>query len=74
MERLTQHFRQHLISIEELNRLRGPLEPFVKAELKQARSKRAKRQTDGDWRKKHKEEIEAAELAVGLYQIEDLVI
>jgi len=55
--------------LEELDVLRGPLEPFVRAY-----NRRAKAPTEQGARQKAKEARQVAELRVGLYQIEELFL
>ena len=49
--------------------LRGPLEPFVRVY-----NSRVKAPTEQDARKKEKEAYQAAEVRLGLYQIEELFL
>jgi len=60
--------------------LRGPLEPYAKAQAKAIREARDKvegvkpKQLQGDWRQRKKQIREQANLAVAVYQVEELVL
>lgn len=61
----------------EVGQLRGPLEPFVKAHRKMVHeAARGPNKPDSsvDWRKKRKEAHEQAAIAIGVYQVEELVL
>ncbi|KAF8592592.1 hypothetical protein K439DRAFT_1610370 [Ramaria rubella] len=74
IESISRHLCEELTSIEDLDRLRGPLEAFTRAQFQKSRLRRVEQEGGGDWRKRRKEASQAAELAIGLYQIEELVI
>ncbi|KAI0347456.1 hypothetical protein BDW22DRAFT_1351894 [Trametopsis cervina] len=62
---------------DDLDQLRGPLEPFVKAHnqmLRLAAHGPEKPDLSVDWRKKRKEAHEQATIAVGVYQVEELIL
>jgi hypothetical protein len=62
---------------DDLEQLRGPLEPFVKAHVKmvhEAAHGPEKPDLSVDWRKTRKEIHERAAMAVGVYQLEELVL
>ncbi|KAI0677249.1 hypothetical protein C8Q78DRAFT_1088267 [Trametes maxima] len=80
---LAAHLEPALALTAALEHLRAPLEPFARAAAKaqQARAdgaaaKEAGAKTDGgrDWRRKRKMAHEQAAVAVGLYQVEELVL
>ena len=57
--------------------LRGPLEPFVRAHAKtvhEAAHGVQKPDLKVDWRRRRKEAHEQAGMAVGVYQIEELLL
>jgi hypothetical protein len=58
--------------IDEMEQLRGPLEPFAKAQARTGGG-RSKKSTV-DWRTRKKQEQEQIGLAVGLYRLESLVL
>lgn len=63
--------------MDDLEQLRGPLEPFVKAHKKmvhEAAHGPEKPDPNVDWRKKRKQAHEQAAIAVGVYQVEELII
>lgn len=73
------HIEPELKFIGEVGQLRGPLEPFVKAEKKLMVDAANEIQKDQhapqvDWRKKRKQAFAQASLNVGLYQVEELII
>lgn len=61
---------------EQIERLRGPLEPFAKAQTKAVRDAgdEKRQQPQGDWRQRKKQAHEQAGLGVGLYRLEELVL
>lgn len=67
-------------SISQSSLLRGALEPFAKAQAKAIREARDKaegikpKQVQGDWRQRKKQTREQANLAVAVYQVEELVL
>jgi len=60
---------QHVSFIEDLDYLQKPLETFA-----QAKQSAQKRLEDGHTRRKRKEVFDAAEIAIGQYQIENLTL
>ena len=68
LQQLTDDLEPQISFLEELDVLRGPLEPFVRAYNK------AKAPAEQDARRKEKEAYQAAELRLGLYQIEELFL
>jgi hypothetical protein len=58
-----------------MEQLRGPLEPFARAQMKTLReSIEGKKDSQVDWRKRRKAAHEHISVAVGLYRLEELVI
>ena len=61
--------------IDEMEYLRGPLEPFARAQVKALKeSAEGKRDAHVDWRKRRKAAHEQAGISIGLYRLEELVI
>ena len=79
-----QHIRQIFSILEpevsfndSIEQLRGPLQPFVKAHAKAASDVlhgTQKQDPKVDWRKRKKAAHDKAEMAIGVYQIEELVL
>ena len=69
LQQLTDDLEPQISFLEELDLLRGPLEPFARAY-----NSTAKASTEQDARKKEKEAYQAAEVRLGLYQIEELFL
>ena len=63
-------------SIDQMEQLRGPLEPFAKAQAKAIKegSEGRRKEHQVDWRQRKKQTHDQAGLAVGLYRLEELVI
>lgn len=60
-----------------MEQLRGPLEGYSKAQIKairEASEDKKNKQPVGDWRQRRKKMHEQAGLAIGLYQVEELVL
>lgn len=58
-----------------MEQLRGPLEPFARAQMKALReSVEGKRDNQVDWRRRKKAAHQQAAVAVGLYRLEELVL
>jgi hypothetical protein len=58
-----------------MEQIRGPLEPFARAQMKALReSVEGKKDNQVDWRKKRKAVEVQTSAAVGLYRLEELVI
>ena len=77
---LAAHVAPALDSAGELEALCGPLEPFARAAARaqaaaaSASAAGAKQDGGRDWRRKRKAAHEQAGMAVGLYQVEELVL
>ena len=74
IEKISRHVHEQLLYVEDMDRLRGPLEAFVSSQSRKSRGHHRELKGGGISRQRHKEASEAAELAVGLYQVEELVI
>lgn len=78
LQKISSHIEPELKFIGEVEQLRGPLEPFVKAQKKasvQANEVLKDRQgPQEDWRRKRKQAFAQASLNIGLYQVEELII
>lgn len=76
LQRLSARLDPELAFIDEVEQLRGPLEPFAKAQAKALAEgvQGARKDTQVDWRRRKKLQHEQTALAVGLYQVEELVI
>lgn len=71
------HLEPELSFTDDVEQLRGPLEPFVRAHAKavhEAAHGVQKPDLKVDWRKRRKEAHEQAGITVGVYQIEELVL
>ncbi|GJE84877.1 hypothetical protein PsYK624_009530 [Phanerochaete sordida] len=71
------HLEPELDFTDDVEQLRGPLEPFVRAHSKavhEAAHGVQKPDLKIDWRKRRKDAHEQAGMAVGVYQIEELVL
>ncbi|KAH9899554.1 hypothetical protein C8Q73DRAFT_639326 [Cubamyces lactineus] len=77
---LAAHVEPVLASTSALENLCGPLEPFARAAAKAQQQQQAKdaqqanASSGRDWRRKRKMAHEQAAIAVGLYQVEELVL
>ncbi|PIL37421.1 hypothetical protein GSI_01115 [Ganoderma sinense ZZ0214-1] len=76
---LTAHIQPALEQTNELELLCGPLEPFARAAAAKAKAQAeakegGKPDSGKDWRRKRKLAHEQAGMAVGLYQVEELVL
>ena len=61
--------------LDEVTQLSAPLEAYVKADAaRKAGPKKGVHVDHGDWRKRRKAAHERANMAVGLYQVEELHI
>lgn len=69
LHQLTDDLGPQVSFLEELDALRGPLEPFARAY-----NRSLKAPIEQDARQKQKEANQAAELRIGLYQIEELFL
>ncbi|KAI1796095.1 hypothetical protein LXA43DRAFT_652845 [Ganoderma leucocontextum] len=79
LARLTAHIQPALAQTNELELLCGPLEPFARAAAAKAKAQTeakegGKPDSGKDWRRKRKLAHEQAGVAVGLYQVEELVL
>jgi gephyrin len=60
---------------EQVETLRGPLELFARAQAKAVRDgKEGKKEVVGDWRQRRRLAHERSGMAVGVYQLEELVL
>ena len=76
---MSSHLEPEIAFINEAEQLRGPLEPFAKAQAKivaEAEQSGVKKDSaqQGDWKKRKKLQYEQAGLSIGLYQVEELVL
>ncbi|KAL1757337.1 hypothetical protein FB107DRAFT_209680 [Schizophyllum commune] len=66
--------------LDEVGALRGPLEPFVRAQEAKEREKerlvkgKGQKEPQGDWRQRRRAAHEAASAGVGLYRLEELTL
>ncbi|KAI4518997.1 hypothetical protein K525DRAFT_207165 [Schizophyllum commune Loenen D] len=66
--------------LDEVGALRGPLEPFVRAQEAKDREKerlvkgKGQKEPQGDWRQRRRAAHEAASAGVGLYRLEELTL
>lgn len=75
IRQISSHLELEMSRVDEMEHLRGPLEPFARAQAKALReSVEGKRDTHVDWRKRRKAAHEQAGITVGLYRLEELVI
>ena len=72
LRRISARLDPEIEVIEEIEGLRGPLEPFAKAQARG--SAEGQRKDQADWRRRRKIEHEQATMSIGLYQVEELVI
>ncbi|KAI0068609.1 hypothetical protein BV25DRAFT_1792127 [Artomyces pyxidatus] len=75
--RISNRLEPELAFIDDVEQLRGPLEPFAKAHAKaiaDAVSGARANAPPVDWRKQRKAGREQAAMGIGLYQVEELVI
>ena len=74
LRRMSELIRPHVSVNIELQSLRGPLEPFDKARAQAvAAAKEGRKKENVDWRKRRRAEQEQAALALGPYQVEELI-
>lgn len=74
LRRISELIKPHVMVNIDLEALRGPLAPFDKARAQAVAAAKEGRRKDGvDWRKKRRQEQEQAALALGPYQVEELV-
>jgi hypothetical protein len=79
LKRLSKRLAPALEAAETLARLHAPLAPFARAQARALRDgippgKSVAAFKQGDWRQRRKAKHEQAALAIGLYQLEELVI
>lgn len=77
LRRILAHIEPELDFIDDVDQLRGPLEPFLRAHAKavhEATYGAQKPDLKVDWRRRRKEAHEQAGMAIGVYQLEELVI
>ena len=75
LARLAAHVGPELALQVEMERLRGPLEPFLRVACQpESDERRWKRGKDQAWRRRQQEANRTANIAVGVYQVERLVI
>lgn len=71
------HLEPELTFTDDMEQLRGPLEPFVRAHAKavhEAANGVQKPDLKVDWRRRRKVAHEQANMALGVYQIEELLL
>lgn len=79
LKRISSRLEPEIALIDEAEQLRGPLEPFAKAQAKvvaeaaQGSGKKDSAQ-QGNWRRRKKMQHEQVGLSIGLYQVEELVL
>jgi hypothetical protein len=75
LRRIASDLEPELTRVEAMEQLRGPLEPFARAQMKALREGIEGRK-DGqvDWRKRRKAANAQTSMAVGLYRLEELFI
>jgi hypothetical protein len=78
LRKIYSHLEPEVKFIDAIGQLSGPLEPFVKAQKKISAEAAGEAKKDqvvqGDWGKRKKQAFALANLHVGLYQIEELMI
>jgi len=75
LRQISSNLEPELTRVEDIGQLRGPLEPFARAQMKALReSVEGKKYSQVDWRRKRKAAQEQTSVAVGLYRLEQLVI
>ncbi|KAF8897865.1 hypothetical protein BD779DRAFT_1465949 [Infundibulicybe gibba] len=75
LKRLSANIQPEIVYIDEVEQLRGSLEPFSRAQAKAIKegSEEKKKGPVGDWRLRKKLAHEQAGIEVGLYRLEELV-
>jgi len=73
LRQISKSIDAQLFSIGDLDRLQGPLEAFSRAKL-QAQKPVAKYIPEGEQRRRRRDAYDAAELAIGQYQVEDITL
>jgi len=74
LHRISSDLEPEMIRLENMEHLRGPLEPFARAQKKALKDVEGKRENQLDWRRKRKAANEQTNVAVGLYRLEELLI
>lgn len=75
LRRISLDLEPELSRVDQMEQLRGPLEPFAKCQMKALKeSVEGNKDSQVDWRKRRKAAHEQAGVAVGLYRLEELVI
>ncbi|KAJ7601002.1 hypothetical protein C8J56DRAFT_911837 [Mycena floridula] len=77
LKKIQAHIEPQVASLEDSERLRGPLTPFAKFHaqtLRDARDGFPAGGTQGDWRQRKRNMHEQAGIAIGMYQLEELVL
>lgn len=75
LRRISSDIEPELDRIEQWEQLRGPLEPFARAQIKALHeSVEGRKDSQVDWRRRRKVAREQASMTVGLYRLEELVI
>jgi len=72
LQKILLRLESELTYTEQIEELRGPLEPFAKAA--KAASEVGRGGPQMDWRKRRREAHEQTALTVGLYRLEELVL
>lgn len=82
LRRLLAHVTPEVDFLEDVVQLRGPLEPFVRAQTEKEQKQtdkeqgkdRVAKEPQGDWRQRRRAAHEAASAGVGLYRLEELTL
>lgn len=75
LRRISSDLEPELVRLDQMEQLRGPLEPFARAQVKALReSVEGRKDSQVDWRRRRKAAHEQAGVAVGSYRLEELVI
>ena len=77
LRQILSYLEPELAFVDDAEHLRGPLEPFVKAHAKmvhEAAHGPDRPDPDVDWRRRRKEAHEQAAIAIGVYQVEELIL
>jgi len=78
LRRISSDLEPELNRVDQMEQLRGPLEPFARAQMKAVKESvkgdTGTKESQVDWRRKRKAAHEQAGMAVGLYRLEELVL
>ncbi|KAF7965939.1 hypothetical protein HWV62_40764 [Athelia sp. TMB] len=76
LQRICSDLEPEISRVHEMEQLRGPLEPFARAQMKALResAEGKKDSSQVDWRKKRRAAHEQAGMNVGLYRLEELAL